>query len=69
MLAPIAPVGGPWPEVPVPEDYERLQQSEAEGILGAVLQTAEHSAAGLPLQVTGKVVLGPAVASSAESRT
>jgi nucleotide-binding universal stress UspA family protein len=62
VLAPIAPVGGPWPDVAVPEDYEDLQQSEAQEIVDAALQTAAHTAEGQPLQVVGKVVLGPVVA-------
>lgn len=62
VLAPIAPIGGPWPAVSVPEDYERLQHSEAEGMVDAALQTVAHSADAQPPQVTGEVVLGPVVA-------
>lgn len=62
VLAPIAPVGGPWPEVPVPEGYERLQQSEAQEILDTALRTAADSVQGHGPQITGEMVLGPIVA-------
>jgi nucleotide-binding universal stress UspA family protein len=62
VLAPIAPVGGPWPAVPVPEDYERAQQSESQAIVDAAVQAAASVSDGHPLQVNGEVVLGPVVA-------
>lgn len=62
VLAPIAPVGGPWPAVPVPADYERAQQSEAQTIVDAAVQAAASGGDGHPLQVKGEVVLGPVVA-------
>lgn len=62
VLAPIAPAGGPWPQVPVPEDCERLQQSEAQGIVDAALQTAAQSFQGDTPQVAGEVLLGQVVA-------
>lgn len=62
VLAPIAPMGGPWPEVQIPEGYDRLQQSEARKTLDTALQTAAHSVAGHAPEVTGEVVLGPVVA-------
>lgn len=66
VLAAVVPTGGPWPEVPIPEDYERLQQSEAQGIVDEAVQTAADSVGGQPLQVTGEVLLGPILATLVE---
>lgn len=69
VRAPIAPVGGPWPEVLVPEGYEQLQQSESTEIVDAALKLATQSLDGQPLNITGKVVLGPVVANLVEMST
>ena len=61
VLAPVVQAGGPWPEVPVPEEYLRLQQAEATEIVDkAVRSAADVTAAAL--KITGEVVLGPIVA-------
>lgn len=68
VLAPVVQAGGPWPEVPVPEEYVRLQQAEATGIVDkAVRSAADVTAAAL--QITGEVVLGPIVATLVDMST
>ncbi|MCB0923033.1 MAG: universal stress protein [Mycobacterium sp.] len=62
VVAPIAPVGGPWPEVPVPENYERRQASEAQGLVDAAVLTASGGPHGHSLRVAGEVMSGPVVA-------
>ncbi len=62
VLAPVVPASGPWPEVPLPEGYVRLQRSEARKILDEALRTVADSAAAEDLQITGEVALGPILA-------
>ena len=61
VLAPVVQAGGPWPEVPVPEEYVRIQQAEATDVVDKAVRSAADGAAAA-LQITGEVVLGPIVA-------
>lgn len=61
VLAPVVQAGGPWPEVPVPEEYLRLQQAEATDVVDKAVRSAADGTAAA-LQITGEVVLGPIVA-------
>ena len=61
MLAPVVQAGGPWPEVPVPEEYVRIQQAEATDVVDKAVRSAADGAAAA-LQITGEVLLGPIVA-------
>lgn len=65
MLPPVVQDGGPWPEVPVPGEYLRLQQVEAQEILDKALQVASDNAAE-GLAITGEVVMGPVLANLVE---
>jgi len=58
-VAPVGPVGSPWPGVPIPEDYVSQQQAEARVVVDAALQIAAESVAGQPLQASGEVVSAP----------
>lgn len=61
VLAPVVQAGGPWPEVPVPEEYVRIQQAEATDVVDKAVRSAADGAAAA-LQITGEVLLGPIVA-------
>ncbi len=61
VLAPVVQAGGPWPEVPVPEEYVRIQQAEATDVVDKAVRSAADGAAPA-LQITGEVLLGPIVA-------
>ncbi len=61
VLAPVVQAGGPWPEVPVPEEYVRIQQAEATDVVDKAVRSAADGTAAA-LQITGEVVLGPIVA-------
>lgn len=64
VLAPVIEAGGPWPEVPVPEDYLRLQRSEARDIVDRALAAVADG--GEAPEVTGEVVEGPILATLVE---
>lgn len=65
-VAPVGPVGSPWPGVPIPEDYVSQQQADARVVVDAALQIAAESVAGQPLQASGEVVSGPILATLVE---
>ena len=66
VLSPVVQAGGPWPAVPVPDEYFRLQRAEAQDILDKALAAVADGAATEGLQVTGEVVLGPILANLVE---
>ncbi len=68
VLAPVVQAGGPWPEVPVPEEYLRLQRAEATDVVDKAVRSAADGTAAA-LQITGEVVLGPIVATLVEMST
>ncbi len=65
-LAPVVEATGPWPEVPVPTGYLRLQEAEAQKILDDALSTVADSVTVEDLRFTGEVVLGPVLATLVE---
>lgn len=65
VLAPVVQAGGPWPEVVVPDEYLRIQRSEAQQVVDEALAVVADAGAGIP-EVTGEVVLGPIVATLVE---
>jgi nucleotide-binding universal stress UspA family protein len=68
VLAPVVQAGGPWPEVPVPEEYVRLQRAEATEVVDKAVRSAADGTAAA-LQITGEVVLGPIMATLVDMST
>lgn len=69
VVAPIVEAGGPWPEVPVPAEYLRLQRDEAGdivdaalGVVGDALKVAGEGGGDQIADVSGTVVEGPIIA-------
>jgi nucleotide-binding universal stress UspA family protein len=68
VLAPVVQAGGTWPEVPVPEEYVRLQRAEATEVVDKAVRSAADGTAAA-LQITGEVVLGPIMATLVDMST
>lgn len=61
VVGPIAPAGGPWPEVPVPAEYSRFLEEQAQEIIDGATRAVAEAAPQANLQVSGEVVSAPIV--------